>query len=108
MEIQEKAVYTTAEVAQILKLSPVTIERKIRRGEIPASKIGREYRLLGRDILSLFGWERLKDNMWKRKFKDLLNELRSQGEKKGITEEDISEAIKEVRREELVRAKSST
>lgn len=107
VEIQEKAVYTTAEVAQILKLSPVTIERKIRRGEIPASKIGREYRLLGRDILSLFGWEKFKDNMWKKKFQTLLNELRTEGEKKGITEEDISKTIKEVRREELAEAKSS-
>ncbi|MDI6734575.1 MAG: helix-turn-helix domain-containing protein [bacterium] len=57
MEIQERAVYTTSEAARILKLSPVTVERKIRRGEIPASKIGREYRLLGNDILGLFRWK---------------------------------------------------
>ncbi|MBU1262708.1 helix-turn-helix domain-containing protein [bacterium] len=54
MEIQEGAVYTTAEVAKFLKLSPVTVERKIRRGEMPGTKIGSEYRLLGDDILGLF------------------------------------------------------
>lgn len=58
MEVQERTIYTTAEVAQILKLSPVTVERKIRRGEIPAIKIGRKYRLIGDDILGLFGWRK--------------------------------------------------
>ncbi|MBU0702227.1 helix-turn-helix domain-containing protein [bacterium] len=57
MEIQERAVYTTDETAQILKISTVTVERKIRRGEIPATKIGRKYRLLGNDILGLFDWK---------------------------------------------------
>ncbi|MBU0566968.1 helix-turn-helix domain-containing protein [bacterium] len=108
IEIQERAVYTTAEAAQILKLSRVTVERKIRRGEMPATKIGREYRLLGRDMLSLFGWEELKDNMWKREFKALLNEMRTEGERKGITEEDILKTIEEVRREERDKAKGSS
>lgn len=105
VEIQERAVYTTAEAAQILKLSPVTVERKIRRGEILAVKIGKEYRLLGRDMLSLFSWE---DKMWKREYKTLLNEMRAEGEKRNITEEDISETIEEVRREELAKAKGSS
>ncbi len=56
MEIQEKAIYTTGEVAQILKLSTITVGRKIRRGEIPATKIGKGYRMLGNDILEVFGW----------------------------------------------------
>ena len=107
MEIQEKAVYTTEETAQILKLSPVTVERKIRKGEIPATKIGREYRLLGRDILSLFGWEGLKDNIWKREYVSLLNEMRAEGERKGITEEDISKTIEEIRRKEFAKTQSS-
>lgn len=105
IEIQERAVYTTAEVANILKLSPITVERKIRRGEIPATKIGKEYRLLGRDMLSLFGWE---DQMWKREYKTLLDKMRKEGEKKGITEEDIAETIKEVRRKKCVKAKGSS
>ena len=58
MEIQERAVYTTAEAARILKLSPVTVERKIRKGEMPGTKIGKEYRLLGDDILGLFRWRK--------------------------------------------------
>ncbi|MFH1562343.1 MAG: helix-turn-helix domain-containing protein [Nitrospirota bacterium] len=104
MEIQERAVYTTDETAQILKLSPITVARKIRRGEIPATKIGREYRLLGRDILSLFDWEELKNNMWKTEYISLLNEMRADGERKGITEEDISKTIEEVRRKEFAKA----
>ncbi|MFH1097626.1 MAG: helix-turn-helix domain-containing protein [Candidatus Desantisbacteria bacterium] len=104
MEIQEKAVYTTNEAAQILKLNTITVERKIRRGEIPAIKIGRGYRLLGRDMLSLFDIEGIKNNMWKTEYISLLNEMRADGEKKGITEEDISKTIEEVRRKELVKA----
>jgi len=104
MEIQERAVYTTAETAQILKLSPVTVKRKIRKGEIPATKIGKEYRLLGRDILSLFSWEELKDSMWKREYISLLSEMRANGERKGVTEDDISKTIKEVRRKEFAKA----
>ena len=95
MEIQERAIYTTAEVAQFLKLSSVTVERKIRRGEIPATKIGKEYRLLGIDMLSLFGW---KEKIWNREYKAILDEMRAEGERKDITEEIVAKTIKEVRR----------
>ena len=104
IEIQERAVYTTNEAANILKISPITVERKIRRGEISATKIGKEYRLLGKDMLSLFGWE---DKMWKREYKTILNEMRAEGEKRGIMQEDVSETIEEIRREKLAKAKSS-
>jgi excisionase family DNA binding protein len=104
MEIQERAVYTTAEAAQILKLSPITVERKIRRGEIPATKMGKEYRLLGINMLSLFGW---KENMWNREYRAILDEMRAEGKRKGITEQDILETIKEVRKEERDKTKDS-
>lgn len=56
VQLDERVVYTTAEAAKILKLNPVTIERQIRRGELKAIKLGKEYRLLGRDLLALFDW----------------------------------------------------
>ncbi len=57
VQLNEKAVYTTAEAAKILKLTPVTVERQIRRGQLRAIKLGKGYRLLGRDLLALFDWQ---------------------------------------------------
>jgi excisionase family DNA binding protein len=88
--IEERAVYTTKELAEILKMKPVTIERKIKRKEIKASKIGREYRILGRDILLLFEW--------KNKFKILMDEIGADIKNKGFKNEDVISAISDVRR----------
>ncbi len=87
--IEERAVYTTKELAEILKMTPVTIERKIRRKEIRASKIGREYRILGRDVLLLFEWQN--------RFRDLMNEIGRDMKKRGIKKEDAVSAIKKAR-----------
>ena len=38
------------EVAQILRITKQTVCALIRRGELPARKVGREYRLLDTDI----------------------------------------------------------
>jgi excisionase family DNA binding protein len=87
--IEERAVYTTKELAEILKMTPVTIERKIRRKEIRASKIGKEYRILGRDVLLLFEWQN--------RFRDLMNEIGRDMKKRGIKKEDVVSAIKKAR-----------
>jgi len=87
--IEERAVYTTKELAEILKMTPVTIERKIRRKEIRASKIGKEYRILGRDFLLLFEWQN--------RFRDLMNEIGRDMKKRGIKKEDVVSAIKKAR-----------
>ena len=87
--IEERAVYTTKELAEILKMTPVTIERKIKRKEIKASKIGREYRILGRDVLLLFEW--------KKKFKNLMSEIESDIKNKGIKQQDVVSSLEEVR-----------
>jgi len=87
--IEERAVYTTKELAEILKMTPVTIERKIRRKEIRASKIGREYRILGRDVLLLFEWQN--------RFRDLMNEIGRDMKKRGMKKEDAVSAIKKAR-----------
>ena len=52
-EIKKDAVYTTAETQKILKISPSTMKRLLKKGLIRANKIGRQYRILGREIIRL-------------------------------------------------------
>ena len=37
--------YTTAEVADLLRLNPQVVQRKLQAGEIPAYRIGRDWRI---------------------------------------------------------------
>ena len=64
IQLEERTIYTTQEAAKILKLNPVTVERQIRRGELKAIKLGKEYRLLGRDLLALFDWRSYARSAW--------------------------------------------
>jgi excisionase family DNA binding protein len=50
-EIKENAVYTTAETQELLKISGSTMKRLLKKGLIRANKIGRQYRILGKEIL---------------------------------------------------------
>jgi excisionase family DNA binding protein len=50
-EIRENGVYTTAETQEILKISGSTMKRLLKKGLIRANKIGRQYRILGKEIL---------------------------------------------------------
>lgn len=52
-EIKENSIYTTAETQKLLKVSPSTMKRLLKRGLIKGNKIGRQYRILGREILRL-------------------------------------------------------
>lgn len=52
-EIEESAIYTTAETRQILKVSPSTMKRLLKRGLLRANKVGGQYRILGKEILRL-------------------------------------------------------
>ena len=51
MEIAPNRVYTFDEVLELLRLSPVTLRRLIRTGNIPATKLGKQYRFLGSALL---------------------------------------------------------
>jgi excisionase family DNA binding protein len=51
--IEADRVYKVAEIATLLKTSDHVIRRQIRRGLLPAVRIGREYRVLG-SALDLF------------------------------------------------------
>ncbi len=57
MEIKEFEVYTPKETQELLKISPSTMTRIIKRGLIKSAKVGKQYRILGRDILRMLSPE---------------------------------------------------
>lgn len=52
-EIKPNAIYTTGEAQKLLKVSNSTIKRLLKKGLIKANKVGRQYRILGKEILRL-------------------------------------------------------
>ena len=56
-EIKSNEVYTTKEVQDYLKVSKSTIKRMLKKGIIKANKVGGQYRVLGREVLSLISPE---------------------------------------------------
>ena len=52
-EIKPYAVYTTGEVEKLLKISNSTMKRLLKRGLIKANKVGKQYRILGLELLHL-------------------------------------------------------
>jgi excisionase family DNA binding protein len=54
MQIEANRVYTFDEVLEILKLSPGTLRRLVKKGVVPATKLGKQYRFLGSELLKRF------------------------------------------------------
>jgi excisionase family DNA binding protein len=52
-EIKPHAVYTTSETEKILKISNSTMKRLLKSGLLKANKVGKQYRILGLEILKL-------------------------------------------------------
>lgn len=52
-EIKPLAVYTTDEVEKLLQISNSTMKRLLKKGLIRANKVGRQYRILGKEVLRL-------------------------------------------------------
>jgi len=52
-EIKPNAVYTTIETQKLLKISNSTIKRMLKKGLIRANKVGKQYRIMGKEILRL-------------------------------------------------------
>jgi len=52
-EIKPNAVYTVEETEKLLKVSNSTIKRMLKKGLIKANKVGKQYRILGKEILRL-------------------------------------------------------
>ncbi len=53
MEIKENEVFTTADVEKILKISHSTMMRLLKNDQIHAVKVGKQYRIMGKEILRL-------------------------------------------------------
>ncbi|MBI4550196.1 MAG: helix-turn-helix domain-containing protein [Candidatus Omnitrophica bacterium] len=53
MEINENQVYTPKEAQKLLKVSPSTLSRLIKKGLIRAAKVGKQYRIMGKEILRM-------------------------------------------------------
>jgi excisionase family DNA binding protein len=64
MEIKANEVYTTQEAQQLLKISPSTTMRLIKRGLIRTAKVGKQYRIMGKELLRLLSPE-LEDKVGK-------------------------------------------
>jgi len=64
MEIKENEVYTTQEVQELLKVSPSTTMRLIKKGIIRSAKVGKQYRILGKELLRLVS-PKLEDKVGK-------------------------------------------
>jgi len=56
-EIKPNAVYTTNETEALLKVSNSTIKRLLKNGILRANKVGKQYRILGKEILILISPE---------------------------------------------------
>lgn len=56
-EIKTNSVYTTGEAEKLLKISNSTMKRLLKKGLIRANKVGRQYRILGKEILRLISPE---------------------------------------------------
>ena len=51
MEIKEHEVYTHEETSALLKVSSSTVTRMIKKGLIRSAKVGKQYRILGKELL---------------------------------------------------------
>lgn len=64
MEIKPNEVYTTKEAQKLLKISPSTTVRLIKKRIIRTAKIGKQHRILGKELLRLLS-PKLEDKVGK-------------------------------------------
>ena len=57
MEIHENEVYTHEETQALLKVSASTVTRMIKKGLIRSAKVGKQYRIMGKELLRLLSPE---------------------------------------------------
>lgn len=56
-EIKPNEVYTPAETELLLKVSKSTVKRMLKSGLLKANKIGKQYRILGHELLKMLSPE---------------------------------------------------
>jgi excisionase family DNA binding protein len=89
-------VMTVEELAAYLKLDPQTVYRKFRRGELPGVRIGRTIRFK-RDVID--SWLRAASYGWTEERRaELYRWARQFAKERGITEQDVLEAVRARRR----------
>lgn len=86
MNVQEAADYLGLGVAKIYQL--------VERRQIPASKIGKQYRFL-KDAIN--AWLHANIIMEDREFLTLIQDVRKDFRNAGYTQEDINQAVAQVR-----------
>lgn len=64
MEIHENEVYTHEETQKLLKISSSTVTRMIKSGLIKTAKVGKQYRIMGKELLRILSPE-LEDKVGK-------------------------------------------
>jgi excisionase family DNA binding protein len=64
MKINETTIYTPKETQVYLKVSPSTMTRMIKSGLIRAARVGKQYRILGKEILRVISPE-IEDSVGK-------------------------------------------
>jgi len=52
-EIKPNEVYTTEETQKLLKISNSTVKRLLKSGLLRANKVGKQYRILGHELLQM-------------------------------------------------------
>jgi excisionase family DNA binding protein len=57
MEIKPNEVYTPVEAEALLKVSKSTIKRMLKSGLLRANKIGKQYRIMGHELLKMLSPE---------------------------------------------------
>ncbi|MBN1688191.1 MAG: helix-turn-helix domain-containing protein [Candidatus Omnitrophica bacterium] len=62
--MNENEIYTLEETQKILKVSSSTMTRLIKKGIIRAAKVGKQYRILGKEILRMVS-PKLEDRVGK-------------------------------------------
>jgi len=63
-EIREGEVYTPQETQAILKVSSSTVTRMIKRGLIRTARVGKQYRIMGKELLRILS-PKLEDQVGK-------------------------------------------
>lgn len=64
MEIKESEVYTPQEAQVALKVSSSTVTRMIKKGLIRTARVGKQYRIMGKELLRILSPE-LEDKVGK-------------------------------------------
>ncbi len=64
MEIKENEVYTHEETQALLKVSSSTVTRMIKKGLIRAAKVGKQYRIMGKELFRILS-PKLEDKVGK-------------------------------------------